>query len=271
MAALSNKKSVTVEAEYGDSVVEGTHGTLAHHGSRKNNPAPCSFPNGFMPEWKEVEVIGLSHVDLDALGGIMAVLGTKPEDDSFWKLATFVDINGPHKLGESKASELDLSRLYAYWAWSEDNRLYPPRDGSVASAAEWVEKASSVLFKILEGDPQLIKAGADAQEAQKALSKSSFIHVSTQGVIAREAEEFTNHLYETPTGQVGKAVVSFNPKNNAVTLSLADPIPGVSMVAVAQKLWGDQAGGHASIAGGPRSGLPREEMFRAVEALNALL
>ena len=35
----------TVEAEYGNNVVEGTKVTLAHHGPRSNNPAPCNTPD----------------------------------------------------------------------------------------------------------------------------------------------------------------------------------------------------------------------------------
>ena len=35
----------TVEAEYGEILVEGKYGTLAHHGSRSNNPAPCTVKN----------------------------------------------------------------------------------------------------------------------------------------------------------------------------------------------------------------------------------
>lgn len=270
-AAIAGLKSVTVEAEYGDSVVEGSHGTLAHHGSRSANPAPCTFPNRLQPEWREVEVIGLSHVDLDALGGVLAVLGTKPNYDDFWTLAAFVDTKGPHKLAQSGASEEDLARLYAFWAWSEKNKLYAPRDGSVVSAEAWVDAATIVLWRLFLNDPELIEAGAAAQEAQLELNRSSFRGISDQGVIAREAEAFTNHLYLTPGGKVAKAVVSYNAKSKAVTISLADPIPGVSCVTVAQELWGPEAGGHAGIAGGPRSGLPREEMLRAIDAMNKLL
>ena len=96
-------KTVTVEAEYGSVVVEGTELTLAHHGDRSGNPAPC------LHEGKvDCDAIGLSHVDLDAMGGVLAVCGRKPVAPSFWELAAFVDVNGPHKLPESGASEEDL-------------------------------------------------------------------------------------------------------------------------------------------------------------------
>lgn len=40
--AKSINAEATVEAEYGDECLEGTMATLAHHGPRANNPAPCN-------------------------------------------------------------------------------------------------------------------------------------------------------------------------------------------------------------------------------------
>lgn len=61
----------SVEAEYGDKIIEAVGGvTLAHYGLRSDNPAPCVA---------EVEPNNLptviSHVDLDTIGGILAVWG----------------------------------------------------------------------------------------------------------------------------------------------------------------------------------------------------
>jgi hypothetical protein len=90
---------------------------------------------------------------LDALGGCLALLGRKPEADAFWALAAHVDVRGPHRLGEAGASEGDLARLHAFWAWSAENRVFPPRDGTVADITEAVEAAGEALGRILGGDP----------------------------------------------------------------------------------------------------------------------
>ena len=70
----------------------------------------------------------------------------------------------------------------------------------------------------------------------------------------RNSDKFTNHLYVAPNGRTAKAVVALNRGNEptAVTISLADPIDGVSCVEQAQALWGPKAGGHLGIAGSPR-------------------
>ena len=273
--AIEGKKSVTIEAEYGDDVVAGSRITLAHHGIRSANPPPCTLTNeNFEQErYEGIEVIGLSHFDLDAIGGVMAVLGMKgPGHESFWKLAGLVDVNGVHKLATLGGSPEDIKRLQAWHAWSEAHRVYAPRDGSAIEVSKEVEVAIVAINLILADNTELLAAGEKFEKEQDELNKASFLDMEF-GVIARESEHFVNHLYVPPPFEAGsfpaaaKAVVSYNPKTCAVTLSLADPIPGVSCRDIAVQLWGEEAGGHAGIAGGPRSGLPKSEMRKAQMAL----
>ena len=242
--------SGTVEAEYGDTVVEGSVVTLAHHGPRSSNPPPCVLENQV---GLQLDVVGLSHLDLDSLGGCMALLGCKPNADSFWKLAGFVDVNGPHKLRKSGANKSDLEKLYAYWAWSETHRIYPPRDGSVLDVTEGVLEHLAAIEAILAGDEELLAHGMAFKAKEDALNEESFIEIS-KGVILRSHANFVNHLYSTPLGIEGCAVVAFKETTGEITISLADPVKGVSCRDVAVALWGPESGGHAGIAGGPRSG-----------------
>lgn len=82
--------------------------TLAHHDIRSDNPAPCNT---------EVEpltggTILISHIDLDTVGGIMAVEGIKPEDPEFWSAAEFIDNNGPHRSANSRrGSRINSMRI----------------------------------------------------------------------------------------------------------------------------------------------------------------
>ena len=145
----------TVEAEFGQYCVEGSETTLAHHGPRSENAVPCLGDN--IPSATEEFVIGVSHFDLDALGGVMRCLGLKDfdgEEDLFWQVAAQVDLRGIHKLGEIQDEFLSQSqrggslspsgsenvwyhaksqwdvaeaKLNAFWAWSEANRLFAPR------------------------------------------------------------------------------------------------------------------------------------------------
>ena len=268
-AALEGKASATVEAEYGDACVVGSVITMAHHGPRTGQPAPCSYPN---TAGEGVEVAGLSHFDLDTLGGCMVLLGNKPEVSGFWELAEFVDLNGPHKLGQSGASEENLRRLYAFWAWSRNYRVLSPRDGSVLDVTDKVAEGAKIVERILADDAELLTAGDAYAKAEGELNKSSFIEAK-DGVVVRTSSQFVNHLYADPDGKAHEAVVGFNTTTGAITVSFADaPTKGKTARDIVQSLWGELAGGHAGIAGSPRDKrLGLGDIVRTTEATRAAI
>jgi hypothetical protein len=266
---------VTVEAEYGDVVVMGRLLTMAHHGPRAGQPAPCSYPNNCAPG---AETVGLSHVDLDTVAGCLAALGRKPEAPSFWALAEFVDLNGAHKLAQAGASKDDLRRLHAYWAFSQKSRVFAPRDGSVADVTDAIrdhlEAVETLLGPETTYQAALLAAGDKFAADESALDLVSFRKVSPCGsVMLRVSGPFVNHLYAIPgdRGKTVKAIVTHNPSTEglsggAITLSLADPIPGVSCGEILKGLFGPEAGGHAGIGGSPRGKpLPLSEAERVFD------
>lgn len=271
-AALEGKASATVEAEYGDACVSGSVLTMAHHGPRAGQPAPCSYPNGCA---ENVEVVGLSHFDLDTLGGCAALIGCKPEAQKFWELAEFIDLNGAHKLRDgiekTGASDEDVAKLFAFWAWSRNFRVFPNRDGSVSDVTEKVIEGCNVLEKIMTGDEALVKAGAVYREAEGKLNTDSFVEAK-DGVVVRVSSQFTNHLYNLPDGSAHAAVVSFTTTTGAVTVSFADSPKGKNARQIVQELWGELAGGHAGIAGSPRDRrMSLADLAAAVEATRTAL
>lgn len=255
----------TVEAEYGSVVVKGEFLTLAHHGERAHNPAPCVAA---VPP-VQVSTIGLSHFDLDTLGGVMVVTdhpAAYPSNAGFWHLAAFVDVNGAHRLHQANASDEDVRKLQAFWAWSMANRYFPPRDGSVADCTEFVQKAMEVVAAILAGDETLLAAGDANAEKQASLETQSFQR--WQGdVLVRKSDAFVNHMYEHE-GRVAQVVIAFNTKTKAITVSAENPTVQLNCCALVQSLWGPEAGGHKGIAGSPRNQEMTEADFEA--AINAV-
>lgn len=241
--------TATVEAEYGAELVSGSALTFAHHGPRAGQPCPCSYGNDVATA--KIEAVGVSHVDLDTLGGVLAIQGRKPESPSFWELAEFVDLNGAHKLSVSGANAADLASLHAWWAWSEKNRLFAPRDGSVADAGAWIDAAAEAITAILAGDETLLAAGEAHRKAGEALNAASFRKVFGN-VIYRVSDAFTNHLYADPTGKPHAAVVTYSPKSGSITLSYADATARDNACKLLQEQFGALAGGHKGIAGSPR-------------------
>lgn len=246
-AAIDGRSSATVEAEYGNHLVAGSVVTLAHHGPRSSNPAPC-----LNNEQYNVEIIGMSHIDLDAVGGVLSIQGRKPGPKSFWQIAAFVDVHGPHKLSQSGANDFDIECLHAYWAWAATNKIFPPRDGSVVDVSDIVSQHCDVLKLIFNQDADLLEAGEQFRQAGEALNRESFIS-NEKGVILRSSTSFANHLYNAPDGAIGKAVIALNTERGNITLSFADPILGINAATVMQSVFGPEAGGRDVIAGTPRN------------------
>ena len=280
--AAQTTAHVTVEAEYGSVVWEGTVFTAAHHQASGpyagrhqggTQPSPCN--NDAIPVVGIMDTVGVSHFDLDTLGGVLRAWGMTGffggRMESFWDLAEFVDCNGPHKLAQAGASEADLERLHAFWAWSSTNRL--PRASEVTDVTKFFAEAESVLRRILqgEGDPELLQAGRDFKASNQALNEESLFAVMG-GVVLRVSDGFTNHLYALPLGAPCKAVVALNTTHGSVTVSLADDTPGVSCREVVQALWGPEAGGHDGIAGSPRGvAMDMDDLTAAAKAMLAAL
>lgn len=262
---------VTVEAEYGKVLVEGSILTLAHHGDRGDNLPPSLRGNDPVPG---IQRIGISHMDLDTLGGILSVMGLKPDAPSFWELSGFVDLNGPHRVMEANPSQEDLDRIRAFWAASKKTPVYPPRDGSVGDVTNQVYQLASTLSQILLGDEDLLQAGRDMVAADADRNASSFLSFDPEsGIILRDSTQgFVNDLYTTPDGQPARAVVSHSNAeecpNGNMTASLAMPVEGVHIGNLLGEFFTPECGGHAGIGGTERD---QKRPFSDAEAFAAFL
>ena len=250
---LHPQPSLSVEAEYGSIVVEGTKFTAAHHQATgpfatTNNSAPCN--NTDIPVITGGTIL-VSHFDLDTVGGCLRGMNRRVMRSyfPFWELAEFVDLNGPHKLGTSGASDTDLRRLHAFWAWKEENVPRFSRD-TVTDITEHIVEADEALCAILAGDQFLLEAGDAMMAATEELNLNTFCGIHNS-IIIRVGPSFVNHLYDWGDF-IAKAVAAFNTRTGGITISLAEPIDGVSCREVVQSMWGSEAGGHAGIAGSPR-------------------
>ena len=266
-------------------------------------PSPCndwSVPDITTLKDGEGGVILVSHLDLDTFGGCLRGLGADfadlfPSQDKpslqasnevitkwvtwnlqlqhFWNLAEFIDVSGAHKLGlarERGATLRSVDQLYAWWAWNKAHSARTPRD-VVTDVTDAVLAAGAALRLILAGDAEMLEAGTAFRKDEAALNTRSFARYSeAQGVIVRRVsthKDFCNHLYTTPSegeGTVAKAIACLNTETGGITISLADPVPGVSCREIVQDLWGPEAGGHEGIAGSPRERRLTEDDLEAV-------
>lgn len=262
--------ALTVEAEYGAYVAEGLVYTAAHHQATGDyagrhivaggRAAPCNDED--IPQISVAsDLVLVSHIDLDTIGGCLRALpefqGLFPpwltaRNGDFWSLAEFVDVHGAHKLGGSGADFRAVRQLHAFWAWLKGCPR-APRD-VVTDITAIVQEAGTVLQRIFADDAELLARGDALRAAEADLNTRSFVRQDDDVIvrIVDTSREFCNHLYATPEGAVGRAIASYCRETGMVTISLADPVPGVSCRAIVQDLWGSEAGGHDGIAGSPR-------------------
>ena len=246
LAETASVATATVEAEYGDVLVPGSWATLAHHGPRAHLPCPCILPN--RQDAPDTLLVGISHLDLDTLGGVLSLLGTKPEAEDFWELAAKVDVQGPHMVPIITRDQNLVSKLNAFWAWSDAHRLSLP-PGQIVDATANIEEARLALLAILEGDNALLEAGKVWASRKAELAASTLRGV--RGPVAfRVSEVFVNHLY-TPEQT---AIVGYNPTKGIITASFVDEVThGDANVAnILKAYFGPEAGGRKTVGGGPR-------------------
>lgn len=240
----------TVEAEYGDVCIEGNQITLAHHGSRSSNPAPCNADVEPLTCGKIV----VSHLDLDTVGGVLALLGRKPEDKEFWKGAEFIDVKGPHHIHELEQKVQD--QLNAVYAWSEKQEH--GRTTEIVDVTDKVTDWLEVLEPVTDiNHPQhnyWIEEGKQwAQNVSKEVeSKLVFESDNVRAFITDGV--FCSAAYYSPKKQnIAKATVALNTKFKSITIAFEDGGKEFSARQIVQKLWGPEAGGHNGIAGSPRN------------------
>lgn len=254
-----------VEAEYGSVEVKGSNDrlTLNHH-IDATRPPPCVMRN--LAPIDRPQAIGISHFDLDTLGGVLSLIGEKYDDQLFWETAGWVDVAGVHKLPSMPRYNRAVHiKLAAFWAWSQKNRLMAPRDGSVQDVTTFFERAADQIALILNENEYVLEEGLAFLDAEKKLVEESFkgFFTTENGlrVVFRVSGSFVNHLYYNDTGTLHPAdiVVGFNTTFKSVTLSKASSEVPINCRELVRELWGPEAGGHEGIAGSPRG----QEMTQA--------
>ena len=265
----TNDVYATVEAEYGDTVIEGTHVTLAHHcGPYANHPAPCCRED--IEKAPEGSTILVSHIDLDTVGGCLALMGLKAElcTKEFWDGAGYIDTSGPHRLGE--LDTLVRRQLQACYAWEADNTVVVSPI-KVTDVTEHILKYGKAIEAIGNRDVHLLSRG-DARVAaeQRALEKRLIEECPRVRVYASTAADgFTPAGYYSPKyEQIIPATVTFNTETKAITIAFEDGGKKTSARDLVTNIWGPDAGGHPGIAGSPRGQeMSLHDLLRAVTAV----
>ncbi len=257
----------TVEAEYGDECLEGTMVTLAHHGPRSNNPAPCNTPD--VPELPPFATVVVSHIDLDTLGGIYALQGRKPEDDRFWEAAEKIDVKGAHHIHELDQDIQD--KLNAYYAYNDEQPRQ--RYTETIDVTKQIDDIYNVVNAIVDiNDPEhdkLIAAGKEWVQTREKEVEDQLIYENKDVRVFDTNGIFCAASYFSPNQDViVPATVTYNKKFKSITLAFEDGGKQLDAREIVQELWGPEAGGREGIAGSPRNvEMTKDDLAKLVNEL----
>ena len=257
----------TVEAEYGDECLEGTMVTLAHHGPRSGNPAPCNTSD--VPKLPPFATVVVSHIDLDTLGGIYALQGRKPEDDRFWEAAEMIDVKGVHHIHELDKDIQD--KLNAYYAYNYNHA--GERYSETVDVTKQVEDAYGVINDILDIDApehdMLIADGKEWAQAREAAVEAQLIYEDKNMRVFDSNGVFCAASYYSPKQDaLIPATVTYNEKTKTVTLGFEDGGKQYNAMEIVRSVWGPEAGGREGIAGSPRGvEMTKDDLHALVERL----
>ena len=252
----------SVEAEYGDKVIEGDRITLAHHtAAYAHCPAPCNDAKAQRLKNEDAQIV-CSHVDLDTLGGCLALMGHKPEDEAFWQAAEYIDCHGLHHM--YKFTEDIQKKLNAWYAWAQVE--IPRSYEDVANITDEIKRAEVILGQILNGDEALIQQGVHwHREVTDRVEQKLIYEDSKLRIFRTEDRTFCAAQYYSPKYQtVAEATLTYNTAQGSITLAFEDGGRRHSARDIVQELWGELAGGHSGIAGSPRGVYMDENAFKQI-------
>ncbi len=241
--------TATVETEYGEKVIKGEQVTLAHHTKEyEHNPAPCNTPD--VPVLADDSTIVISHLDLDTLGGIAALIGRKKEDHEFWRAAEFIDLNGPHNLFQ--VGEETRKKYIAYQAYQANHRN--PRFTEITDVTDIVLEHLEIIDRVIDGDKTLIQEGIKLDEETKKKIEECLVFENDNVRVFNSPDGVfcSASYYSEKQRKVIPSTVTRNGKFKSITVAMADGGKKVSAKELVQELWGNEAGGHPGIAGSPR-------------------
>lgn len=241
----------TVEAEYGDFCIEGTHATLAHHVSNyRDFPAPC-IRTDVSP--LDSGVILVSHLDLDTLGGI-ALLEDCYFAHSFWESEAIIDTKGA--LGLPLIPESDDMLMKIFWAWeSAHKQPLPLTEQEIVDVTDQVKEKLLFLNQLLSNQvSEEVKTSYLNQfktEIERYLENCVYEDRFMRLFVSESPMHFQMHKSETGWIDV---CIHYNPSRKALTLS--DISGRMDCGALMKELFGHKAGGQFRIGG-----TPRDEVF----------
>lgn len=277
---------VTIGAEYGSEVIQGSKLTLIYNEEHLVTPQLCLGENiDVLPDTDHL-VIGLRQIDLNTLGGLMRVLEWKNGDESFWEMVAEVYRLGAHNLDKITNEQMNslLNRmtkeeaedlisynvkcLNAMWALLQKKRIYRPDRGKVMDITSRVSSMINIIRNILDIETDTPDEFAEGDKyAIKKLELDETSYRATIGrTIVRSSSCFVNDIFRDKD-----MVVTFNENNKSIILSRSNDEVNLDCKEIMRTLFGSFVYGRSGTAVTPIDvEYNREYTIKVAEYINRL-
>lgn len=266
-----NIPTATVEVEYGDECVEGSHATLAHHVPQYIHlPAPCVRDE--IPQMNN-GVILISHLDLDTLGGIQILEGCKIKHQTFWNSEFLIDTKGYR--GHKLIPEDDSTIMKSYWGWELKQELDFEKltmfEQDFLDVTKLIEKRIEHINLLLKSpiDSNLIQLGLleFKKRFQLFMNGMIFENDTIRIFITEEPQHYLSHENGL---QTVRTCITLNQTRGNIIIS--DITENLNCKEVMQSVFGEKAGGQYRVAGTPRNEkMNKNDIFTLCEYLKSRL
>jgi hypothetical protein len=268
---LDPPPTISIGAEYGAFVLEGTEYTSAHnqplgspyagrHITPFGKPASCNDTQ--IPKIQDSAVALISKININTLGGLMRASDKFKDNGTFWYYAEHIYHQGIHKAKKDHPCWVIFNGIFA-WINENHPEIDEERNNDIT---EFCYEAFGFITEALEDGVVATDMGLTRINLQEKLDESSFVSQEPSGIIIRRGVG-VNHLYRD-----GIAVISYDDAKKNITISTSDPIKNFSCCRLVQEWWGDRAKGNDQIAMSDKSQFMTESDFlQAVEMFEEAL
>jgi hypothetical protein len=206
---------------------------------------------------------------LDALGGVLAVTGDKPDDPEFWKGAGYVDVHGIHNIHDLREDvQQELTAFSAQKAKEPRERITDVKDVK-EDIGRHLGYVRAITDPEHEKNREYIEYGKEWQKENerqvedRCVFENNYVRgFVTDGVYCAAS------YYSPEAEKVIPCTVTYNTNYNTITVAFADGGREnggkLSAKEIVQELWGKEAGGRDGVAGSPRGQeMTREDFEKA--------
>lgn len=263
---LDTPPALTLGAEYGGFVCEGTKYTSAW-----NQPVVSKYAGALVscldqniPTAEENDVVLISHISANILGGLMRAKGESLEEFSkFFSKVGLAERTGIHKLIEDDDYRLILG-IEALISEEEEILTHEHNSDVTEICESLIEKMKEALTT---NSGEAWERGVKEADHIRDLNISSLVTMTKMGLIVRKSEHsYMDNLFSDPDGNEGVALISYRDDIGRVTISLADEIYGLSCKEIAEELWGESERGNHMKSSSPHGlRISEENFFHSVE------